>query len=281
VLLISLLVGALVIERLSHFRKIETKLDQLAKQKVSANIVTGGEEIFRGGIRTLHENRWKTVRVFAPVGLWDRLDEKGEWLQELADALDKGDKTGLEHVESFYGIFGFPPETMQPTSDDGNGRQGKQGVNGAEGYEKELFEEATKIRSKLSYVKNNLRKFEGKRNAHIHYIPPVEVSVGLGAILFENEELGIQRAYIAFSCREDHWIVDTSLGLDNFDQAFSHLIDWFDHSLFRQATDRFRLQDMGHKMSVQWQEVMEYYTEAIRIQWEEVEKEERAVKRVK
>lgn len=160
---------------------------------------------------------------------------------------------------SLKAIWGFPPRGMQIPQDVIEARDLKITPEDKQGAKELLLE-----------VGARLKIFEHTPNTLVRYIPPVEVSIGIGAIFFENQYLGEKHFFWGISQGLDHWIADTVLGFENFDQVYPFFDNWFSDTLVFKSTDKFILRDYKHIMSSQWKEIMSYFYPDARPRWEEL-----------
>ncbi len=231
--------------------------------RVSVAIVDGHSEIFQGAINFLHsEDRWGMVEIFAPVGLWQDLEDKRKWFRELAGYLDQ------KKLDNFRAIYGFPNEGMiKPT--DINLKTGKLRRDPAN----KKIEQAHRL---LRLAATSIKIFEDTPNTVIRYIPPVEVSIGFGAIIFEAISPPRRDIFLGFSTGADEWIVDKVLALANAHELLAHyLSDWVMNTLMGKSTKSFVLKDTHLpekiEMATQWdKELMKYYHPKVRLKWRDI-----------
>lgn len=254
-LILSLVVGASILDRVRQFLKVETALrdmqvtlrpistiDDTVQQIQSTigaiTITEGTDKLFQEVVNTLTEDGpWRTVRIFAPVGLWARNEYKSEWLRTLANY--------CHHKKvHFQGVFGLPLHPIEKNN-----------------------ESIAEHQQKMRYVRDNFKRFEGAEEAVLHYIPPLPASPGFGVIIFESNEK--TRMALAFATELNHWVVDTAIGVQKRDDVFRVLESWFDKQIFAESTKDFVLQDRNTKMSKSWEKIMTQYYKGWEIPWQD------------
>src|SRR5690606_21622796 len=101
------------------------------------------------GCRTLENFHWQRLRIFAPVGLWEKNEQKGGWLSAVAKSAAE------KRVGSIWGVFGLPPVQ----------RSGKS--RPVDDVVRDL------IRSRKA-----LEPLNNISNIYLHFYPPFPASVG-------------------------------------------------------------------------------------------------------
>jgi hypothetical protein len=215
-------------ERLRKIEGIETGLTLLMNKATESEltIYPAREVIFNISIETLNQHDWQIVRVFAPVGLWNEDEDKTRWLESLAK------HASAKQVRQVRAVFGLPPTSKYnlPVS-----RQ--------------------ELEKNLKHARRILSNFNGLRNVSLNYYPPTHASVGLGAIVFEDEN-GKGRIAFGLASAENEEVVDRAFGIDN-DRIFIYAQSWFDDRIFRKATGSFVLQDDSRTFNEGWNKAIE------------------------
>lgn len=183
------------------------------------------DELYSNAISNLNSGNWKTIRIFAPVGLWKKDDDKRRWLNELAEHASDGT------VEEVWAVFGLPPKT-----------EVENGI--------EKSRDAERISEDLEYVQETLSIFNGMTNVRLQFYPPAHASVGLGSIIFEKKD-GTGQVAFALASHTDAEVVDTCFIIDDR-EVYSFALTWFDRRIFIGATSAFVLQDSTHSFKERW-----------------------------
>lgn len=223
---------------------------------LTATVVKYPEQIYSDAINLLNSYRWSKIRVFAPIGLWEDNPHKSRWLAQLTKALME------DRIESLEAIFGFPDKGMKLPYDP-------------EITKIEEEQDAEIGRKLLTIAGSYLSLFEETPRTKLRFIPPVEVSIGSGAILFESKNDDVQNTFLALSQGQDHWI--TELGIDFNDPGALHdfYSNWFDRALMVYSTVRFVLKDSLARppvtLSSSWDKIVRrYYHKKAWVSWKKL-----------
>jgi hypothetical protein len=185
-----------------------------ARRRSAAKIIRDPTHVFDLAISTLESgNPWEMVRIYAPVGLWDKADSnvpdaKTRWLMRLAEALCRQGDTKKPEVEGLKAVFGLPQEHA-------------------------LYDD---------YAKPKLEIFQHTQHTELRYFPPEEEShpmaaPGMGIIIFETRSENRYKLVFAFVGRtpgEEAIVVRSGFSLK--DKEVGRLVaDWFDGQVWKRA----------------------------------------------
>lgn len=205
--------------------------------------------VYEAGCLALKKYQWQRLRIFAPVGLWEKSETKKEWLRVVACHARK------KNVKSVWGVFGLPP---------------KERKNDPISYEQVI--------DNLIQARIALDVFNGMSNVELHFYPPFPASVGLGVLIFETvDSLGGELAF-ALSSQGDEETIDSGFGIDNR-PLFLVAKQWFDDQIFLKATGKFILQELDTPLEQRWEYVIKNwygkkYLEKFLVAWEEYIKQQ-------
>lgn len=168
--------------------------------------------LYQAAIDTLLDNNeeWYQVYVFALSGFWKRDDDKKVWLEALSEY-------ARSHKQSYlWFAFGLPPirrkREERPLAD---------------------------VVSDLERSYNLLKLFDGTEKIKFHFYPPVEASIGVGAIIFKRRDrTGLFT--LGFAAHTDEEVVDRGL-LINAADAFPDALDWLHDKVFQNALKEYNL----------------------------------------
>jgi hypothetical protein len=89
---------------------MEAVLQEAVNKIFGANFTENEEMLYLNARHTLEskqEEKWKAVRIFAPIGIWQKDTHKSDWLNTVAAYIATPD-TGRSYTQ-LYAIFGLPP----------------------------------------------------------------------------------------------------------------------------------------------------------------------------
>ncbi len=208
------LLGALTWYLVETTKQAEKKSEDLHASIGKMLLVRPPDNLFTHGIAAIRRGEeqggWDMVRIYAPVGLWDKSEEKDKWLTALQAALNNG-----HDVRGFWGVYGLPPN-------------------------EKLFD---------SYGKRRLDLFATTPNTELHFLPPEDVchptaAPGLGIIIFEREvgpeQSPTYEVFIGFALERENPVVGSGVGLTRSDVGRLVAV-WFDSKVFYGASSRYVL----------------------------------------
>lgn len=232
----------------------EDSKDNPHEYELTATIVEESKNIYAKAIELINNEHyhWARIRIFAPVGFWESEPYKREWLLALNGAII------ARRVGRLEAIYGFPHQGMK-LSYDRNLPIIERGV------------EDQLAKSHLTNTGTHLRIFDDTPNTNFRFIPPVEISVGSGAILFESRE-GLRITFCGFSQGLNYWITEVGINFEGSNAVHEVYRSWFDDALWTHSTATFLLKDHLTKppvtLSSAWEKIMKkYYRPTARVSW--------------
>ena len=210
-----------------HISKMGELLEKATDKMTSFQIFPTRKATLDSSVAALEKNQWERMRVFAPVGLWEKDENKTQWLEAIA----KHAKT--KRVREVWGVFGLPPITRYGTT--------------------RPFDDVVQD---LKHTRKLLGVFQELGNVELHFYPPSAASVGVGAIILENMDKTGGDVAFGLASHGSEEVVDTGFGIDD-NQLFFLARDWFDGRIFHKATRNFILHDEDKSIDERWAGIVE------------------------
>jgi hypothetical protein len=221
------LAALIVTQTQNELRELKNALMEATEKIGRPPIYPTRKATLDASIVALERSPWEKMRIFAPVGLWQKDDDKKHWLEAIAK------HAGAKRVREVWAVFGLPPISRY-----GNERT------------------PNEISEDLEYMRKILNVFVRLKNVEFHYYPPAGASVGVGAIILESlDKTGGELAF-GLASHGSEEVVDTGFGMDN-QALFAISRQWFDDKIFRRATGNFILHDASKSLQERWSGIVE------------------------
>lgn len=220
-----------------QIEEMDARLKDLTELKEDIKSTTEGGiktfptrvSIWDKSIKIISEGQWDKLRIYAPVGLWRDDASKKQWVKDIADCA-RGNNPKIKRI---WAIYGLPPIFKFDTKRSEN-----------------------EVDEDLEYMKQVLDVFNDMKNVELHYYPPSAASIGLGALILENETRTGGTVAFALASHGDEELVDFGFGLEH-EEVFFNAKEWFDDKIFRKATGNFILHDSDTSLNQRWSRIKE------------------------